>query len=65
MDITNTYNIRYFSTENLHLVHKILYHDAKVGVWYALHARTIWGLVFYADVIKYEKYIRKLLHVDQ
>jgi hypothetical protein len=65
MNITNTHDNRYCSTENLHLVHKILFHDAKVDVWYPLHARTILGLVFYADVIKYEKYVRKVLHMDQ
>jgi hypothetical protein len=37
----------------------------KVGVWCPLHVRTILGNVFYADVIKYEKYVRKILHIYQ
>jgi hypothetical protein len=60
-----THDNRYCSRENPHLAHRILFHDAKVGVRYTLNARTIWGLVFYAVVINSDGHARQMLHADQ
>jgi hypothetical protein len=46
----NTYDNTYWNTENPLPKHAVPLHNVKIGVWYALTARTITGLVFYVTM---------------
>jgi hypothetical protein len=38
-----------WSSVNPHLVYEVSLHDVKVGMWCALGAKQIIGLIFYAE----------------
>jgi hypothetical protein len=57
----NTQNNRYWIAQNPHLTHEVLLHPVKVGVWCAISARMIVGLVFFKETINCEKYLQVIL----
>jgi hypothetical protein len=57
----NTQNNRYWSSQNPHLIHEILLHTVKVGVWCAVIARSIVEPVFFSKTINCERYVQVIL----
>jgi hypothetical protein len=51
----NSQNNRYWSAENQHSVHKVPFHDVKIGVWCAISAHRIIGPVFFRELTEEEK----------
>jgi hypothetical protein len=54
-------NNRYWGTENPHAVYEVPLHDVKLGVWCAISARRITGLVIFHEAINSERYVRLIL----
>jgi hypothetical protein len=42
-------NNEYLSSVNPHLIHEVLLHDVKVGVWCAVNDKRIIGPILYAE----------------
>jgi hypothetical protein len=58
----NTQNSRYWGIGNPHLIHRVPFHGAKVGVWYTLSVRRIVGPVLYAKQLSNsERDVRQIL----
>jgi hypothetical protein len=57
----NAQNSRIWDTENLHVLHQRLLHDIKVGVWCAVSARRVIGLIFFGDTLNSDRYVSDIL----
>jgi hypothetical protein len=53
-----TQNNSYWSSQNPHLIHEVLLHPVKVGVWCAVSARRIAGPVVFKKTINCGRYVQ-------
>ncbi|KAJ4433388.1 hypothetical protein ANN_15647 [Periplaneta americana] len=60
-----TQNTRYWSVDNLRLLHEspLALHDSKVGVWCAINAKRIIGPIFFHETLNADRY--QALILDQ
>jgi hypothetical protein len=58
----NSQNNRFRSSENPHVPIQLPLHDQKVGVWCAVSANHIVGLIFYERTLDAQRYINEILN---
>jgi hypothetical protein len=54
----NSQNTRYWSAENPHNLHQVPLHDQKIGVWCAVSASRIIGLIFFDTTVNTDVYLQ-------
>jgi hypothetical protein len=57
----NFWNNQYWSAENPKFIHKLPFHDERIGVWCAISAYRIIGPIFYDDTVNAARYVNNIL----
>jgi hypothetical protein len=57
----NSQNNRYCSANNLRLIHKLSFHDEKIGERCAINACSIIGHIIYDDTVNAARYLNNIL----
>jgi hypothetical protein len=57
----NSQNNWYWSAENPRFIHEFPLHHKRIGVWYAISARSIFGPIFYNDTVNAARYVDNIL----